>query len=602
MILQALNDLYARLADDPTYEIAPPGFSPQKISFRIRIRPDGSLVQIEDARIKSDRGRAIPDRQEVPAHEKRTSGVKSQFLCDKPEYMLGWTSVPEKQNAAKECFEAFKTTHLAKEAEIMDLGYSSVCRFLEKWQTEQQSPEVANELAKLSEIGTNFGIWVLQEEKVGIHEHPPVRSWWISHQNSKDPSEASQCLVTGAVSSICRIHPDIKGFKSSVALVGIQENSSYESYGLSKTENCPVSESAAFRYATALNALTDGPMRNRHRTRIADTTVVHWTKEKTIFESVFAEVFEEPSSSRTESQDQNRLDQISRLLAAIKSGGKYQEFGDPETPFFILGLEQPNPGRFSIRFFHRSTISDLIGKLHDHHRCLEIVRQFNDQTGKGFPDPEFPAIWRILDQTPPPKGGKPDRDKIPPLLGGAYARAIIEGGLYPEGLFAAIIRRIHADHTINYLRAAAIKAVLVRNHNQTITVMLDPTNPDSAYRHGRLFAVLEKIQEEGHYAQTQRKLEHTIKEKYFSSACATPAAVFPRLETLSVHHQRHLNPGRRIQFEQMVGDIKWDLSGTKKTHTLIEQGRFILGYYHQRRSLFTSNSTTEQLEPETTTV
>jgi len=596
MILQALNDLYSRLADDSSYEIAPPGFSPQKISFRIRIRPDGSLVQIEDARVKNERGKAVPDRQEVPAHEKRTSGVKAQFLCDKPEYMLGWTSDPNKQDAAMKCFEEFKATHLARETEIGDSGYSALCRFLEKWTPGDQQGQAATELAKLSEIGANFGTWVLQEEKAGLHEQASVKKWWISRQESKDTSEVSQCLVSGELSAICRIHPDIKGFKSSVALVGIQENSSYESYGLSKTENCPVSESVAFRYATALNSLTDGPKRKRHRSRIADTTVVHWTKEKTIFEDIFADVFEENASSPKESQDQNRLDQISRLLAAIKTGGKYQEFGDPKTPFFMLGIEQPNPGRFSIRFFHRSTIADLIDKLHVHHRCLEIVRQFTEQTGKRYPDPEFPAIWQILRET------ARVADEIPPLLGGALARSIIEGSPYPEGLFSAIIRRIHADRTINYLRAATLKAVLVRNHNQTIPVMLDQANTDSAYRHGRLFAVLEKIQEEGHYAQTQRKLEHTIKEKYFSTACATPAAVFPRLETLSVHHQRHLNPGRRIQFEQLIGEIKWDLSGTKKTHTLVEQGRFILGYYHQRKSLFTSNATTNQPEPATTVV
>ena len=117
--------------------------------------------------------------------------------------------------------------------------------------------------------------------------------------------------------------------------------------------------------------------------------------------------------------------------------------------------------------------------------------------------------------------------------------------------------------------------------------MLDLENTDAAYLHGRLFATLEKIQEEGYYAQSNQQIKSTIKEKYFSSACSTPAAIFPRLETLSVHHQRHLNPGRKGQFDKLIGEIKWPLSGTKKTHTLIEQGNFILGYYHQRKDFFT---------------
>ena len=170
-------------------------------------------------------------------------------------------------------------------------------------------------------------------------------------------------------------------------------------------------------------------------------------------------------------------------------------------------------------------------------------------------------------------------------------RSILENTPYPEALYTAVLRRIRADREVNYLRAAIIKGTLTRNPThqleQPISTMLDTKNTTPAYLLGRLFAALEKIQEEGHKEQTGRNLKNTIRDKYFSSACATPAAVFPRLESLSTHHRRHLNPGRKTQFDKLVGDIKWNQTETAKTHSLEDQGKFILGYYHQRKDLFT---------------
>ena len=70
MILQSLHALYERLANDESYDIAEPGFSPQKISFRIVLHPDGALFAIEDARVKSESGKLVPARMRVPGEAK----------------------------------------------------------------------------------------------------------------------------------------------------------------------------------------------------------------------------------------------------------------------------------------------------------------------------------------------------------------------------------------------------------------------------------------------------------------------------------------------------------------------------------------------------
>lgn len=581
MILQALNDLYDRLAADPSYEIAPPGFSPQKISFRIVIKLDGTLVAIEDARIKDKKGKMAPSRIEVPAHEKRTSGIKPQFLCDKQEYLLGWSADPEKTTFACACFESSKVFHLAHESKINSQSYSAVCRFLESWSAEQ-----ASNYPILSEIGANFGIWILQGEKHAIHEDEAVKSWWIAKQLAETGKESEgQCLVSGKTTKIRRIHSDIKGFKSSIALIGIQENTSFESYGLSKTENCPISAEVAFRYATALNALTDGPKRSRHRTRIGDTAVIHWTETATPVEDIFANIFGDRPIAADSAQDLTTTGQINRLLVAIKRGGGFAEFGAPTTPFHVIGLEQPNPGRFSIRFYHRSTIEELLARLHEHHKCMEMVRQFPEAVGKRLADPEFPAIWQILRET------AREADDIPPLLGGALARSIVEGTPYPEGLYTAIIRRIQADRSINYLRAATLKAVLTRNHNQHIPVMLDPTNTTPAYLLGRLFAALEKTQEDA-----LGSVNAGIRDRFYGAASATPASVFPRLLRTYQHHLSKLNGGARVNREKLVQEIiaSLDSAGFPRHLSLKDQGIFAIGYYHQRKDFFTKKETNEQ--------
>lgn len=391
MILQALNDLYGRLEQDKAYRIAPPGFSPQKISFRIVIKPDGSLFKIEDARSPNEKGKLVSKALEVPLHEKRTSGVKAQFMCDKLEYVLGYQPNGKKEGTGDKCFNAFKEKHLIHEHTINSPSYSILCKFLSGW-----SPNNLNTQTIDKEMETGFGVFQILGDKTDIHHDEAIKNWWIQSQNEENPdAKHGQCLVTGDTSEICRIHHDIKGFKSSIALVGIQENTSYESYGLSKTENCPVSEEAAFNYATALNALLAGPKRNKHRINIANTSAVFWTEKPTELEDSFAEYFGHTSSAQ-DAQDEAQRKRIEFILRAIRTGKSILAHEDLSTPFYILGLEQPNPGRFAVRFFHRSTTGNLVENLKRHHQNLQIVSTFET-------DPDFPAIWQLLDQVAPPK-------------------------------------------------------------------------------------------------------------------------------------------------------------------------------------------------------
>lgn len=589
MILQSLNELYSRLAEDPAYEIAPPGFSPQKIGFRIILTPDGTLFSIEDARKPDEKGKLQNVVMLVPGEGKPSgSGLNPCTLWDNTAYLLGYKK-PDKdeKKAAKEAaraiesFEAARKHHIALELTINDPAFTAVCRFFENW-----IPERIIEFPIVTEVGTGFGIFQIQGEKKPIHESKRIMEWWRSTLNTEEPenSETAQCLLTGENDSIARLHPKIKGItgaqSSGASLVSFNAPA-YESYGKTQSYNAPVSETAAFQYGTALNSLLTGPMSQKHRIRIGDTTTVFWTDQPSVVEDCFADLFSGGSQATAEVQDETKRAQLQRLLEAIRSGTGYQNFGEPQTPFHILGLA-PNAARVSIRFYHRSTIADLLAKLHDHQQCLEIVRQFTEQTGNRFPDSEFPAVWQILRET------ARVADEIPPLLGGALARAIIEGTPYPEGLFSAIIRRIQADRTINYLRVATLKAVLVRNHQLSIPTMLDTENTDPAYLLGRLFSALEKTQEDA-----LGNVNAGIRDRFYSAASATPASVFPRLLRTYQHHISKLNGGSKVNRERLVQEIMSfiDAAGFPNQFALKKQGVFAIGYYHQRKDFFTKKET-----------
>ncbi len=592
MILQSLNELYDRLADDSAYEVAGRGFSSQKISFKVVLHPDGRLFKIEDARVRNGKNQTVATLMEVPGEAKPSgAGINPCFLWDNQTYLLGRQPDGKADGFGARRFEAFREKHRSIEAAVHHPDFSAVCRFLEGW-----TPEQVQDHPILDEIGPGFGVFQILGKSGSVMEEPGIRKWWRQNQPDKSDGPLGQCLLSGEITPIARLHSKIKGVsgaQSSGASIVSFNDRAYESYGRTQSFNGPVGEAAAFRYGTALNALLGGPQSGKHRMGIGDATCVFWTDRNTLIEDCFA-AFAQVGAGHEEntSPDPGTQGKLDTFQRALQQGRKaYGDLAaDPEhTRFYFLGLA-PNAARLSVRFFCQGTVSELLDRLRQHQQAIELVRQFEIQVGKRRPDSEFPAFWELLRETAC-RGEDPS-----PQLAGALMRSIMDGSPYPESLLTCLIRRVKTDREINYLRAASIKAILIRNHQVAITTMLDTTNTDSAYLHGRLFSVLEKIQEEGHFEKTGKRLERTIRETFFSAACARPAAIFPRIEKLSALYRRQLRSGRKLQFDQIIGEIKWSQNpgeGANTSHTLKQQGVFILGYYHQRKDLFTATKDKE---------
>ena len=594
MILQRLAERYDRIAGlgDDESQLAPPGFSSQKISFCVVLEGNGALNSIQST--QQQKGRAlVATPMLLPGQGKASGqGLNPCFLWDNAAYILGWTSDMTKRERAVLCFESFRNKHLALEPGIGQPAYSAVCSFLRTW-TPERALEVADELAK---IATNFGVFRITGERQYVHEL--VSLPWVVETTKAVPESGggtAVCLVSGIRGKVARLHePKIKGVsgaQSSGALLVSFNAPAYESYGKSQSYNAPVSDAVAFRYANALNHLLS---RRDRRVMLGDSTVVFWADHAHALEDCLSELFAEaiPEDNRTVEEDKERLRQARLLLMQLRDGTAEtgtRNDGQP-TRFFLLGLS-PNASRISVRLWVEADAAELQRRLGQHLRDIALAGNWND---------ELLTLRRIVSSTGraerDAKGNlkKFDTENVSPQLAGDLARSVLTGAAYPQSLLATMLRRIRSDGEVAYPRVAAIKACLVRNSrlrgNQLeVSIMLDPNSNDPAYCCGRAFALLEVIQKDG----LGKEVNKTIKDSYFSAASTTPSLVFPRLCRLSQHHLAKLETGSRIHREKQLGEVLNRLQVFPRLLPLEDQGKFVLGYFHQIKEIYTKKEKEE---------
>jgi CRISPR-associated protein Csd1 len=588
MILRQLVDLYERLEKDPNYRIARMGFSLQKISFKVVLKPDGTLFAIQDARQKVS-NRLVPTQIMVPGGAKPSGqGLNPCFLWDNAKYMLGFTAGDDQDRTARS-FEAFRQRHLDARSQIESKSYGAVCSFLKQWQ-----PVRANEHSVLTDLGQGFGVFQIQGELSFVHDDAQVLTWW-ANQSQDSWEVVAECLVTGRLGPVARIHDKIKGVAHAKSfggsIVGFNEPA-YESYGAQQSYNAPVGRAAAFRYVTALNALLDGPMRDKHRLQIGDSTIAFWTDVPTIVEDVVAVFLMQ--GSRAIASDQVQDETMRRKLVSYLNSlrrGRGETFGLEEASdtvgYNLVGFA-PNEARISVRFHLHGTLQQFLDNQRAHFRDIEI--ESNRRIDSSLD--EFPSIGRLLDETCPWIKGKPDRDRISPIFIGPLLRAIIHGRHYPEGFYNAVMRRLRADRAMRRVRAGIIKGYLIRNRGKEVSMSLDTQNPAVAYRLGRLFSALEKTQADA----LGGELNATIRDRFYGAASATPRTVFPRLLRTYQHHLAKLQPGLRVNREKLIQEILDPLEGFPTWFDLTDQGLFAIGYYHQTAAFYrkSEHSTSEE--------
>ena len=568
MILQALARYYEDLLSRG--EIDAPGWTPAKISYALCLNEKGRLTQVVPTMEEVSKGKKTvlqPQVFPLPAAVKRTVGIDSNFLWDNSTYLLG-VDQKGKPERSRDCFAAAAQKHHA----VLDGIDSSIARailaFFDTWQPSQAAEHSA--LAGLLEEVTAGANLLFRVDGCYPQKDVAIREAWQSYRESSNPDAVRmQCLVTGREDEITATHPAIKGVRdaqsSGAALVSFNAPA-FCSYGREQNFNAPVGKYAAFAYTAALNHL----LADRNNVQlIGDTTVVCWAEGADPAYQSFAMTAFFGAESGLSDND------LRAALKRLADGLPCDDLGiDPERPFYILGLA-PNAARLSVRFFLRDSFGRLMKNVNDHYERLKIINARY----------EVVPLWALLRETV----NLNSRDKSPsPAMAGAVARAIFSGGPYPASLLEVVMLRIRAERNITWGRAAIIKAYYLKNPHkdcpkEVLTVSLNEASTDTAYTLGRLFSVYEAVQQ----AATPG-INATIKDKYFNSAAAMPASIFPILNNLCQKHLRKLDGRLRVYYDKQIMELKGRLGESYPPRmTLAQQGSFDLGYYHQTQKRYT---------------
>ena len=579
-ILQSLDSYYKRMA--ARGEAEPPGFSREKISFAVVIDGDGGVIAVNDLRDSTGK-RPVPTLRDVPAGQKRTVAIVPNLLWDKTAYTLGVTASEGKRTAQEH--KAFRDLHLDLLADATDDGLLAFRRFVENWVPER----FADAPFTPDMLDTNI-VFRLDGDRDDDGRprflHQRLAALPLIEARGSE-GESGWCLIAGTQGPIARLHPAIKSVDGAqmagAALVSFNA-AAYESWGREQGANAPTGQAAAIRYGAALNRLLDRGAATRMR--IGDATVAFWAdssgsgeKAAQKIEAILGSIFAGGAKVGAD-QDAAETEKVRQALEPLAAGRPVVLDGVdvlPDTKVHILGLA-PNAARLSVRFWLTERLEDLAASLARHERDCRV---------EPLPWKTPPSINRLLVNT---VAAQEKWDNIPPLLGGEVARAVLGGTPYPRTwLSNAIMRLRSGDDPASGWHAAAIRAVLERmNQGGGAPVSLDKEEKNPAYRLGRLFAVLEEAQE--------RALEHvnaTIRDRYFGAASATPASVFPLLLRGVQNHISKLRkgdghkPANAVSIEKDMQAIV-DGLGTElpRSLKLEDQGRFAIGYYHQRAARF----------------
>lgn len=588
MILQALTAYYEQLVRQG--KLSAPGWDDSfKVSYELRLNDAGQLLRVVPLLTEKTVGKKTvlaPRAMRVPAHEKRSSGIAANFLCDNSTYLLGADEKGKPERSA-DCFKACAKLHHVILDGVDSPAARALLAYFDSWDPAQASthPLLAEQWKEITgNANLIFGYKAADHSHSFVNDDPAIQNAWQTHYNDRSAdSDMGQCLITGKYAPIERTHPNISGVpgaqSSGAALVSFNAPA-FCSYGHEQGDNAPVSKYAAFAYTTALNRLLADRSHCKH---VGDTTILCWAENA-------EPVYQDAMSMFLFGADEAAGIQESDVQAALKrlSAGQTVPFLEkelsPDQHFYLLGLA-PNAARLSVRFFLRDTFGSFAQNLQKHAEEMEIDCSEKEKF-RTLP------IWAVVNETTRTVPGQPAKPS--PQLAGDLLRAVLTGGRYPATLLNGVTLRIRAEQNVTRGRAAVIKAYYLRNYptelnKEVYTVSLNETT-NVPYLLGRLFSVLEAVQKAANPG-----INTTIKDRYFNAACATPGMSFPTLLRLSQKHLRKLNDGLATHYDKQITELMAQLpeSGFPARLSLPDQGKFTIGYYHQTQKRYVKKNEEE---------
>ncbi|MEI7699232.1 MAG: type I-C CRISPR-associated protein Cas8c/Csd1 [Planctomycetia bacterium] len=596
MILRRLYELAERecLLEDPSVVI-------RQVACRIDIDDEGNFLGLHDLRDRVEKaargkwpakvimsgGRSLP----VPVRpvvrdalgnwkttDPAAAGKEKPalFLADTIARVLPVDRLIDDDKLAK--FASQRTTywrflrHAVAELNVEDL--SPLLQFAVRLETD---PDIAERLCvaveSLALAESDLCTLALSAEMGKcLLERTDIRNWWRQFFDrdfavQQAAGTRGLCQVTGRETTIgVSVKTKIKGLvpigcrADSYLVTGLD---SADSFNLSGAESSMVSPEGIDGFTRALNALIANGLHGKTSShRVGKVMFLFWTREQ--HDQQFMVLFlPDP-------------EQVHSLLSTI-SQGKESPVATMQHAFYLLTLSG-NSARVFVRDYLETTLlavqKALAGWFYDL-SIADISRE-----GQGFPTSIFP-LAQLAEAT------AMDADGVAPDTPARLMAAAIQGGPVSDSILNACLRRLRAEGADGFCtpRMALIKLILIRKGIQ-MTETLNAHDHHPAYIYGRLLAVFEQIQYDA-----LGDVNASVVDKFYSTFSAAPALVFSRLFANAQNHLRKLKsekPGAFINNDRLLSEIVSLLPPSPPSGQLVlqDQGRFALGYYHQRARRF----------------
>lgn len=496
-------------------------------------------------------------------------GTKSHFLCDTLERatLLLDPKAANKAEGRRVQHGYFQSLLKEAAAEFPDESplLQAVLAFL---MNSEAMAELHRQLASRKAKPSDNAVFAV--DGVNLLDSESLRTFWRNRRRQSAAAAGTReqriCVATGELAETLDTTEKIKGVPGGLAtgtnLISFDKDS-FCSFGLEQAQNAALSAPAELKIRSALNRLIE---KSRGQKLVFnDTAHLHWTR---------LPIKDDPIDLLA-SADENA---IASLLKSIQSGQPPASID--ANLYYALSLSG-NGARVVVRDWLQSTVPEVERHVAEWFQDLGIIAPDGAGVKRDF---KFGALLYGMVRA--------ELSELPPQLSTQLLHGALRGRSIPlpQSVLAAALRRQQLDqeNKLNPARLALIKACLLRspnlsnNHNQqTATIMTECLNPesrDAGYLCGRLFAVFDRLQ-----YLALGSVNAGVVERYYASASVTPALVMGRLFRNAQFHLAKADGGVATNAAKDFEAITCAL-GDKFPATLdLEgQGRFALGYYHQK--------------------
>lgn len=563
MLVQALAEYADRELGD---QLADEAWEEKPVPYLIEISAAGAFLNITARLASVARGKktvSVPLPLSVPRSPvPRNAGLYPLLGADDIKYVLGpgsWTTKGQEENN-QERHEAFMALIRTAAHATKDESLEACSRFYDR------AHQV--ELARAAIQDAKPGVIVALSVSGPIVQRAVVRNYWRTHYAAASSSRAAkggsgQCLISGRIGPIAPTHEKIKGLGLGGQAAGVSlmsfDKEAFQSYGWSQNANSPVSPDRAMAYVVAVNHLLRRD--NGHRRDVAGVAFVFWTRQATDFDPM----------SVIDQADEKQVIALLRL-----------DHVDLDPNQFYMAGFSANGARMLIRYW----VSDSLGRVKANLQEWFAGQQIIDVYSGAMAPP--PKLWQLLAALD--REGEPPKDRALAML-----KRAIEGSAQPLGyrILTAALARLRASkgnrlepHRMGLIRLCLNDQLRMKGESPMPEV-LDSGQQHPAYLCGRLLAIYESIQ---YNSAGETKVNQTVADRYYSLASTRPALAFPKLADLGQKHLRKLRRDKRgtmVRLEQQLQDIMSRIereAGCRfpSSLDLDGQGRFVLGYHHQR--------------------